>query len=265
MDSVLLHTEPVELAYDVFGEEHLGCPIIILHGFFASSRNWRLIAKKLAIHWRVYVLDMRNHGQSPHALNMDYPSMAADLILFMQTQQILEAHIVGHSMGGKVAMYLALTAPERINSLVIVDISPTAYQHNFDNLINALKSLPLAELSNRKQAETWLQSSIPDLNYRQFLLQNLSLQNGEYYWRIDLEIFHANAHHIVGFPVINDNFYYLKPVLFMSGENSSYICSKSIYQYFPNAKIIVLNGTGHWMHVDAPELFLEMLEAWLKV
>ncbi len=191
--------ETVELAFEEFGNPD-NSPLIILHGFFASSRNWRQIAEKLSAKFHVYVLDMRNHGASPHHPVMDYPAMAADLLRFMESRGLKTANLLGHSMGGKVAMWFALNYPGTVDHLIVADIAPVSYKHSFNSTIQALKALPLAEISNRKQAEELLASAIPELSYRQFLLQNLLLKNGEYCWRIDLDIFYQMAPNIVAFP-----------------------------------------------------------------
>ncbi len=263
--------QPVELAFEVFGEQHGGSPLLILHGFFASSRNWRTIARQLATSHRVFVLDMRNHGDSPHAERMDYPAMAADVVAFMNSQGLDKAHVLGHSMGGKIAMWLALHQPHRIENLLVADIAPVSYTHrgdthghSFDRTINALKGLPLSELGNRKQAEEWLATAIPDLNYRQFLLQNLVLQNGVYRWRVNLDFFQQNAHHIVAFPQLTVIEPYSAPVLFLSGEHSAYVQSDAVYPLFPKATISEISDTGHWLHVDAPEQFCRNVLDWLS-
>jgi esterase len=256
--------QTVELAFECFGEQHSGCPLLILHGFFASSRNWRSVAKQLAADRPVYVLDMRNHGDSPHCEQMDYPSMAADLAEFMDCRQMKLAHLMGHSMGGKIVMWFALLHPQRVGKLIVADISPVSYQHNFDRTAAALKELPLAKLNNRKQAEEWLAPAIADQTYRQFLLQNLLLRDGVYSWRINLDYFHRNAHYIVEFPDTTGLAVYQQPVLFLAGEHSAYIQRDAIYALFPLALINEIAGTGHWLHVDAPQVFCRQVAEWLN-
>ena len=172
----------VALAFEEFGVADAP-PLIILHGFFASSRNWRQIAKQLGSKFHVYVLDQRNHGASPHVPVMDYPSMASDLSAFLDEREIASACLVGHSMGGKVAMWFALNHPERIARLIVVDIAPVAYRHNFDDIVKTLKALPLDRIGNRKQADDFLSETITEPGFRQFLLQNLILHEGNYRWR----------------------------------------------------------------------------------
>jgi len=248
----------VELAFEVFGDRQ-STPLIILHGFFASSRNWRQMAKKLSELYCVYVLDMRNHGLSPHAEEMDYPLMAEDIKVFMDNQQLTMAHFLGHSMGGKAAMWFALNYPERVDHLIVADISPVAYQHSFDKTINALKQLPLDVLSNRKQADEFLSPFIPELSYRQFLLQNLQLNEGEYKWRVDLDVFYRTADNIIGFPASDQVEPYKGRVLFIMGGNSTYLNQQAIGLYFPTADISVIEEASHWLHIDKPTEFLDKL------
>jgi pimeloyl-ACP methyl ester carboxylesterase len=251
----------VELAFEVFGEPN-ACPIIILHGFLASSRNWRSVAKTLAVHHCVYVLDMRNHGASPHAELMNYPVMARDILCFMNNKGFERAHLLGHSMGGKVAMWFALHYPDRVEQLMIVDIGPVAYQHSFQPTIHALKQLPLRDLANRKHAEQLLAEDIPDLAFRQFLLQNLQLNNGVYSWRINLDIIQTNAHYVVGFPDVQVDSFSDK-ALFLAGQNSVYIDAESVRLRFPYATIEVIPDTGHWLYVEAPDIFCDLIINWL--
>lgn len=252
----------INLNFEEYGESDLPA-LIILHGFFASSRNWRQVAKKLAAQHHVYVLDMRNHGGSPHTEIMDYPAMAADIALFLQTQQLTKANILGHSMGGKVAMWLALSAPECIDKLIVADISPVSYRHSFDNLIQALKDLPLEQLSTRKQADNLLSNAIPEASFRQFLLQNLVLKEGAYCWRIDLDIFANTADNIIAFPETGALAAYTDKALFLSGETSSYVQEDSVYKLFPQAKIKVIAGAGHWLQAEQPELFCKAVDRFL--
>lgn len=252
----------VELAFERFGEND-GCPLIILHGFLAAARNWRTVAKQLAQQRTVYVLDMRNHGNSPHHTQMDYPTMADDVLAFMNQHDLPQAHLLGHSMGGKAAMCFALQHAQRVKQLVVVDIAPVSYSHSFDGLVLALKQLPLAELGNRKQAEQLLADAIPDLSFRQFLLQNLLLQDGVYYWRINLDIIQQTAANIVGFPPLSVAEYAQK-ALFVAGEHSNYINADAVQKWFPQAQISEIANTGHWLYVEAPQRFCELVNAWLS-
>ncbi|MGZ8163602.1 MAG: alpha/beta fold hydrolase [Methylobacter sp.] len=253
----------VDLAFEEFGNPD-DLPLIILHGFFASSRNWRSLADKLSAKFHVYALDMRNHGESPHNSCMDYPAMAADLLLFLDKHRLKPVSLLGHSMGGKVVMWFALNNPGYVDKLIVVDIAPVSYQHSFDELIQALKALPLDEIRNRKQAEILLAPAIPALSYRQFLLQNLILKNGAYCWRIDLDIFYRMAPNIIAFPDTAHLAPFTGKTLFMAGENSDYVKPDDIAGLFPQATLRVIANAGHWLHVQQPDVFIAMVEKFLQ-
>lgn len=255
--------ETVALAFEELGDPSQP-PLLILHGFFASSRNWRQVADKLAVDGHVYVLDMRNHGSSPHNEMMDYVCMTADVVRFMDEHSLKTASLLGHSMGGKVAMCFALNHPERVNKLIVVDIAPVSYSHCFNKLIAALKALPLADINNRKQAELLLASDIPELSYRQFLLQNIVLKDDCYHWRINLDIFLKNAPAIIGFPDTQSVKPYSQACLFLAGSESSFVTEKDIKSLFPEAKLSVIDHAGHWLHVQQPQLFIEQVQEYLS-
>lgn len=255
--------ETVDLAYEELGIDNL-VPLIILHGFFASSRNWRKIAENLSASYHVYVLDLRNHGGSPHHVVMDYPAMTADVLRFMDTQGLQTAHVMGHSMGGKIAMWLALAHPNRINRLVVADIAPKGYKHSFDNTVQALINLPLETIQNRKQAEIMLASDIPELDYRQFLLQNLVLKDERYDWRINLDIFKQMAPNIVSFPETKSLPPYLGEALFIAGGESEYLKCEDTLHLFPIGLFRTILGAGHWLHAQQPKVFTELVENFLQ-
>ena len=255
--------ETVELAYEELGGEN-SVPMLILHGFFASSRNWRKVAEKLARTYHVFLLDLRNHGGSPHHPQMDYPEMAGDVLSFMDKHSLSSVNLLGHSMGGKCAMWLALNQPKRIKHLIVVDIAPKSYVHNFDKTVQALIDLPLPTIKNRKQAETMLAESIPELEYRQFLLQNLILKNGLYCWRIDLAIFKQTAPNIIAFPEIDNLSDFYGEALFIAGADSTYVTNDDISGLFPNAMLKTIDNAGHWVHAQQPEVFIEMVEKFLQ-
>lgn len=245
----------MQLVYEEFGDTQKS-PLIILHGFFASARNWRVIAEKLANNYHVYVVDQRNHGASFHDIEMNYEIMADDVLHFIWQHNLNKVSILGHSMGGKVAMWFALNHGDYIDKLIIADIAPVSYTHSFDKTMNVLKALPLAELKNRKQAEEFLAHDIPELSYRQFLLQNLILEYGEYRWRIDLDIFAKNAHYIVAFPETYSVTPFLNKVLFIAGAESQYVKQGQFESLFPNGQLEIIANAGHWLHVQQPEAFI---------
>jgi esterase len=266
MPAIFSQMQTIDLAYEEFGK-HNPIPLLILHGFFASSRNWRKIAERLSATYHVYVLDMRNHGDSPHHAVMDYPSMTADVLGFMDKRSLPKAHILGHSMGGKIAMWLALNHPERIDKLIVVDIAPISYKHSFNRTIQALIDLPLAEIQNRKQAETLLADAIPELEYRQFLLQNLVLKEGHYHWRINLDVFMKTAANIIAFPdsqQLLTNPHYLGETLFVAGGESAYVNQKDTLDLFPKSSYQIISNAGHWLHTQQPEIFIEVVEKFLQ-
>jgi len=254
--------ETVKLAFEEFGSPD-NSPLIILHGFFASSRNWRQVALKLSARFHVFVPDQRNHGMSPHHCLLNYPAMTADLLRFMDACDLDVAHLLGHSMGGKVAMWFALSAPHRVEKLIVADIAPVSYAHNFDSTILALKALPLTQISNRKHAEMLLAPSVPELGYRQFLLQNLILKDGNYCWRVDLDIFHRTSHYIAAFPSTDHFSAYAGAALFVAGGYSDYVKPEAISSLFPKAAISTIDGAGHWLHVQQPDIFTAQVERFL--
>lgn len=252
----------MKLAFEVFGDSTQP-PLIILHGFFASARNWRNVAGKLADQFYVYILDQRNHGASFHDPVMDYPTMAADLLAFIGQQGLTKVSLLGHSMGGKVAMWFALNHPDKVNKLIVADIAPVSYVHCFNNTIGALQALPLGQINNRRQAEEYLAAAIPELSYRQFLLQNLVLVNGVYAWRVDLAIFYQAAPAIIAFPDTNTVAPFVGASLFIAGQQSDYVTAEAISGLFPTAKLSVIAGAGHWLHVQQPDVFITQVKHFL--
>jgi esterase len=251
----------IALSFEEYGDPQAS-PLIILHGFLASVRNWRSIAQLLAPNYRILVPDLRHHGASPKVGSIDYLTLADDVLEFMDQQQLDSVHLLGHSMGGKVAMCVALQHPERIKSLIVADISPLAYQHNFDRTFDALLALPLQQLSSRAHAEQLLEPAFPELLTRQFYLQNLMLQDGQYFWRLDLHALKRDAHFVVGFPDIGSSAFSGKS-LFLAGERSPYVQPRPVYRWFPQAKIQIIANTGHWLHAEAPLAFVEAVNGWL--
>jgi pimeloyl-ACP methyl ester carboxylesterase len=194
---------------------------------------------------------------------MDYPAMTTDLLLFMDVHKLNTVSLLGHSMGGKLAMWFALNYPERLDKLIVADIAPVSYTHCFNKLIQALKELPLHQINNRKEAELWLVEHIPEQSYRQFLLQNLILKGGSYSWRINLDTFYRMAPNIIAFPSVESVAPYAGSALFLGGENSGYIKLEDINVLFPNALFNIIANAGHWLHVQQPIVFIEEVESYL--
>ncbi len=239
----------------------------ILHGLFGSGRNWNAIARRLAEQARVLVPDLRNHGASPHAEPMTYPAMAADVRTLFESQEIERSDLIGHSMGGKAAMWLALTEPQRVDRLVVVDIAPVRYDHSFEELIRILRQLPLEHLSGRAAADEWLARQLPEPTLRQFLLQNLVRRGDRYLWRINLDAIEQAMPELMGFPDVHGLRPFFGPALFIAGERSSYILPEygaTINQLFPRAAIERLPDVGHWLHSEQPEQFLAIVQRFLR-
>lgn len=242
-------------------------PLVIMHGLFGSGRNWQSTAKQLTDRFTVYSLDLRNHGLSAHADDMDYSLMAADVVEFLDEHGLNNATVLGHSMGGKVAMAFALSHPDRVQKLIIVDIAPIAYQHNFDDILQVLNSVPLADISSRKQADEYLAKKIDVLSLRQFLLQNLTpISFGGYQWRVNLKSIENNMDAIMGFPTEGLNTTFTKPTLFINGGKSTYLSPKyqsAALALFPNGAIQTVANAGHWPHIESPAEFMEYLNQFL--
>ena len=242
-------------------------PLVIMHGLFGSGRNWQGIAKQLSNRFTVFTLDLRNHGSSQHTDEMDYSSMAGDVVEFLESQGLADAAILGHSMGGKVAMSLALSHPDRVKNLIIVDIAPVSYQHNFDDILQALKSVPVEKISSRKQADDYLAKKIDVLSLRQFLLQNLvPVPSGGFKWRVNLKSIENNMDAIMGFPTEESRAVFVHPTLFINGEKSTYLSAKYqlvALEMFPNAVVQTVANAGHWPHVESPVEFMMYLDQFL--
>ncbi len=253
----------MDLNYKVFGE---GEPIIILHGLFGMLDNWQSIGRKLAEHYMVFLIDQRNHGKSPNLPDISYPLMAQDLAEFMEKHWIHQAHIIGHSMGGKTAMQFALEHPNMVQKLLIIDIATKAYQGNHQEIFDALFSLDLQQIANRKQADNQLLENVKDFGVRQFLLKNLSrTKEGHYRWKFNLDVLHNNYDNILG--EVKGDFPFENPTLFIRGSRSNYIEDsdfEDIKHWFPEADIETVYNVGHWVHAEAPEELLKLITSFLE-
>lgn len=253
----------MDLHYKSFGE---GFPIIILHGLFGTLDNWQTIAKQLAEDYQVFIVDQRNHGRSPHHPEFDFLVMADDLQRFMEDNWIYNAHIIGHSMGGKTAMQFTMNYPDMVEKLVVVDISPKAYQSGHDLIFNALFSLDLSKISSRKGADEQLKLQIEDTGVRQFLLKNLTRNgSGGYEWKMNLRAIYKNYINVLR--AIESGSPFEKETLFISGGLSDYIRKEDmilINEFFPQAKMVTIPNSGHWVHAESPVEFLEIVKKFLN-
>ena len=238
-----------------------GEPLVLLHGLFGSADNWFGVAPKLAEKFHVLIPDLRNHGHSPHHAEMDYPLMATDVEKFFGAQKIESAHVIGHSMGGKVAMQFALDFPARVKKLVVVDMAPRAYKRAHDHIFTALLALDLNSFQTRAGIETTLEPEIPSLNLRRFLLKNLGRdERGKLFWRMNLRGVAENYARLG--EVLSPQNQFEKPALFLRGGKSDYIGAADeweIRRLFPAAEIQAIAAANHWVHADAPEEFLQLV------
>ena len=253
----------MELFYREFGQ---GSPVIILHGLFGFSDNWQTIAKGLADTHLVVTPDLRNHGRSPHVPTISYPEMAEDLKTFMESHWMFKAAVVGHSMGGKVAMQLALSHPDMVERLVVVDIAPDRAEDNHSYIFDALLGMDLSKMKTRQEAEAYLSERISEVGTRQFLLKNITREDdGTFTWKMNLPVLWAHFDDILA-PVQGDR-PFDKPVLFIRGNRSDYIKDDDlplIKSLFPQAKLITVEGAGHWVHADKPGDLLAILKEFLS-
>ena len=231
--------------------------VILLHGLFGASDNLSNLARTLADHFHVHVLDARNHGRSPHTDEMGYAAMAQDVVDYLDTHDIDSAHIFGHSMGGKTAMELALSRPERIQKLLVADIAPVDYPAHHEQIFKAFAAIELSGIQQRSEVEQEFSRFIEDSAVRQFLLKSLIRDtNGKFKWRFNLEVIFKDYQNILAAPPSTGPFY--GPVLFISGSESDYVLPQhrdNILSLFPKAKSKLIQGVGHWLHAEKPTIF----------
>ncbi len=253
----------MQLNYKVQGQ---GPPVVILHGVFGTLDNWQTAAKALAERHTVYLVDNRNHGRSPHDNAFNYEVMSEDLLNFIQAQRLNHPVLIGHSMGGKVAMYYACRyQPANFSKLIVVDIAPKYYRPHHQQILEGLLSIDLSQVGNRQQADEQLARFVPEPDTRQFLLKNLyRTDEGGFGWRMNLPVLNEKIENIgEGLPT---HFRSDKPVLFIRGGKSNYIRETDtalIKEHFPNATIETIADAGHWVHAEQPALLLQKILAFI--
>jgi esterase len=255
----------VKLAHMAQGES--GPPVVILHGLLGSARNWSSFAKQLGATHRVFALDLRNHGASSWADKMTYDQMADDVRAFLARQGLPAAAVIGHSMGGKVAMRLALAHGDVVERLVVVDIAPVAYRRSFNAYVEVLRDLDLSGINRRTEADALLADKIEDRSVRGFLLQNLASGEDGLAWRVALQALADNMPEIMSFPAPRADERYEGPALFVTGGRSDYVRPEhhaEILRLFPNARIEAIADAGHWVQAEAPERFFEVVGRFLR-
>ncbi|MBP9950649.1 MAG: alpha/beta fold hydrolase [Cypionkella sp.] len=239
-------------------------PLVIAHGLYGSGRNWGVVARRLAENRDVITVDMRNHGTSPRFATQSYPEMAEDLAEVIRDLGG-QADLIGHSMGGKAAMVLALTHGTLIRRLIVADIAPVGYGHDQTSYIKAMRALSLEGLTSRSEADRRLSDHIADPGLRAFFLQSLDLKAQPPQWRLNFEALAAEMPKIVGWPEITGQF--SGPALFLTGAQSDYVLPEhraSIMALFPKARFAKLPGAGHWLHADRPREFEETVRVFLN-
>lgn len=270
----------VKLAYSIHKNEEKGVKstsVIVMHGLMGSRNNWRSLSKALCKTGRkVIAVDARNHGESPHSEHMNYFLMSDDVLRLMDSLGEDRVNLIGHSMGGKVLMTLALTHPDRVENLVVVDVAPkprpanvtpttSSYLQSMLKVSSSLCDMTEISLSQaKKHADMILQESVQDLSIRQFLLTNLIHQNGRFRWRVNLDSVINNMPELGDFPEFNQQF--TNPTLFIGGQNSDYILSSDIpriKELFPKADVKHIENAGHWVHAENPQEFLKVTKAFL--
>ncbi|MEX0619434.1 MAG: alpha/beta fold hydrolase [Pseudohongiellaceae bacterium] len=247
-------------------------PLVILHGLFGNLANWGWHSRKLSAHFTVYGVDLRNHGDSPHSDTMHYRQMADDVLEFLDRQGIDECFMLGHSMGGKVAMQLALDQAERVAKLIVVDIAPVHYAENSPSareghaaVFAGLHAITPETLKSRSEADQILAGHIPEKDVRGFLLANLTREEKSgYRWRMNVKALHECYEELTRAPEPGSPF--TKPVLFIRGGRSDYLREKhhgQLKALFPQARIETVEDAGHWLHAEQPEAVNQLMESFL--
>jgi esterase len=252
----------MKLFYRELGQ---GQPMVIMHGIFGSSDNWLTQARLFSSTYHVFTVDLRNHGQSEHSPEFDYKVMANDLEQFIGSKNLIDPIIIGHSMGGKVAMNFALAHPEKLQKLIVVDIAPRFYNLEHYVILDGLKAIPIDTVSSRQEADQRLSKFVPEADVRQFLLKNLQRKpEGGFSWKLNLPVIDKNIKNI-GLDLQFDGTFD-KPTLFIRGGKSNYVKDEDvtrIKEIFPQAKLETLD-TGHWVQAEKPQEFVDLVTKWLK-
>ncbi|CAN5300146.1 alpha/beta fold hydrolase [soil metagenome] len=243
-----------------------GSPLIILHGLLGSLDNWQSHARSLSDMAKVYIVDQRNHGRSPHYPEHTYALMAEDLKEFMDEQGLAKASLLGHSMGGKTVLEFANRYPKMVDKMIIADMSARQYDWNYDDIFEALKYVKLDEVDNRGDAERMLGEKIQEPSMLQFLLKSLDRNpNGSYEWKMNVEVLQKEFAEVLrGIELKGE---YPFPTLIIYGGKSKYVQPADLEEFkkhFPKIETVNLANAGHWLHAEAPKEFLEAVRAFLK-
>ena len=249
----------MKLHYQQSGE---GKPLIIIHGLFGSSDNWKAISNRLSSVHNVISVDLRNHGRSPHASDQSYSAMANDIAELAEELKLSEMDVLGHSIGGKTAIALAAEYPALINKLMVIDIAPRAYEDRHSEIFKALLAINLSQYSKRSEVDAVLAKDIADMAVRQFLLMNLNISEQGLSWRNNLKAQYANYQQLLESVALGKQI--AIPSCFIRGGLSDYITDEdcaSIKQQFTDCQIETVSGVGHWVHAEAPDLFINLAQS----
>lgn len=235
--------------------------LVVIHGLFGNSDNWHSIAQSLSEQFTVYCLDLPNHGKSSPLENAAYNVMAKEIHNWMQEQGLAQCFLLGHSMGGKVAMQFASQYPDMVKRLIVADIAPVNYESSHHVIFDGLKAIDLAQIKTRKEADKILAQYVETLGVRQFLLKSLVKTESGFEWQIHIDNLFNNYAQIRAIPPFVEA--YQGETLFIKGENSDYIQAQhkeSILTWFPQAKVKMIPGTGHWLHAEKPLPFTSLVK-----
>lgn len=247
--------------------EGTGKPLLIIHGFLGMSDNWRTLGSQFVTDgFQVHILDLRNHGRSFHSDEFSYELMVQDVVDYCQAHKLEKINIVGHSMGGKVAMLLAATHPELVDKLIVADIGPKFYPQHHQDILAGLNAVDFSKKPSRNEVEEIMAKYVADLGTRQFLMKNLYwLEPGQLAFRFNLPVFNKNMD-VIGVP-LPENLIFEKPTLFIRGGKSNYILDndfENIKYHFPNSIIETIPNVGHWLHAENPAAFYQIVTSFLK-
>lgn len=253
----------MDLFYKQYGEE--GPPLIILHGLLGASGNWHTLSRTTFQDTAlVYAIDQRNHGRSPHADRMDYPTMAADLRAFVDHNGLEGATVLGHSMGGKTAMQAAFSHPDVVERLIVVDMAPKAYSPRHEDLLAALARIDPTTFDDRDDIDEALAEDVPSRSIRQFLLKNLEYDGERYTWGMNLDAIQAHYDNINA--ALPRDAMFDGPTLIVRGGRSDYVADEDLprmREQFPRSRVVTIEEAGHWVHADAPSAFSDAVMEFL--
>ncbi len=253
----------IRLNYKTYGE---GSPVLIFHGIFGMLDNWNSFGKKLAETHKVYLIDQRDHGRSPHTDEFSYPILAQDIFDFLVEHNLEKVHLIGHSMGGKAVMEFALSHPDKVVKMVVVDMGIKAYEGGHEYIIDALSNVPIDEVTSRRMVEEHLSQEINSFSVRQFLMKNLTRNpEGGYTWKINLSLLKESYADLMAHDLSQRERVEVD-TLFINGLKSDYILSEDeskILEVFPLASFLGLEA-GHWVHAEKPEELLKQVQLFFE-